>query len=77
MKPLRFAATCLALPLCACGGSPQASVLQTSFRGVPQAPSYRMSPALACRTLDGVNDRGDIVGDYVDKRGNTNGFLCT
>ena len=28
-------------------------------------------------TINGVNDRGDLVGFYVDANGNTDGFLAT
>jgi hypothetical protein len=27
-------------------------------------------------TINGVNDRGDLVGFYVDANGNTDGFLA-
>jgi hypothetical protein len=27
--------------------------------------------------VNDINDRGNSVGDYVDKYGNTNGFLCS
>jgi hypothetical protein len=65
MNPRRFSAICLALLLCACAGSLSASA--------PQAPFARTVATLACRTLDdsrdaafneldGINNRGRIVG---------------
>jgi hypothetical protein len=32
---------------------------------------------LGTTTINGVNDRGQLVGFYVDAAGNTDGFLAT
>jgi hypothetical protein len=39
--------------------------------------SFDEPNAVGRTILRGLNDRGDLVGSYLDGAGNTNGFLCT
>jgi hypothetical protein len=63
-------------------------VYETGSGSVPSMQGFTWTPARGFQTvddpkghttttIDGVNDRGELVGFYIDRAGNTDGMLAT
>ena len=55
------------------------SAVMHGFTWTPQHGFYTVDDphGVGPTTINGVNDRGQLVGFYVDSAGNTDGFLAT